>query len=153
RPLRWTFGSATVAANDPISAPARGPFCTNGRMEGSSTGSTPVSHRADGSWPSVLRRILAVIRLQFVVQFRVLPFHLDRLLEEALGRHGEELGGVGRPVAIEYALLALSTGVAKLLVLSPQHPCPGDVVAPAVEDRRPVGHSVLLVQLVRKFVQ
>ena len=44
----------------------------------------------------------------------MLPLELRRFLEEALGRHGEELGGIGGPVRVEHALAVLLARLAEL---------------------------------------
>src|SRR3954454_5055411 len=48
-----------------------------------------------------LEWILLVIRLQLLVQPRVLLLQPRGLLEEALRRHGEELGGIRGPVLVQ----------------------------------------------------
>ena len=75
--------------------------------------------------------ILAVVRFQLLVEFRVLLPELGRLLEEALGGHGEELGRVGGPVRVEHGLAALAARPGGAARIRAQDAGPGDVPAAA----------------------
>lgn len=72
-------------------------------------------------------RILTVIRLELLIELRVLLLHLQRLLEERLGDDGEELGGVGRAVFVDDRF---PSGL-QLLVLLGEHTRPRRIVRPA----------------------
>jgi hypothetical protein len=48
-------------------------------------------------------RVLAIVVPQLLVQLRVPFLHLGGLLDEALGRDGQELGGIDRAVGVQYA--------------------------------------------------
>ena len=80
------------------------------------------------------------------------PQH-PRLLEEALGRHGEKLGGIGGPVIVEHGGAPQPAIALQSFILGIEYARPCHVLAAMFQERSAIDRTVLAVQLVGKFVQ
>ena len=77
----------------------------------------------------------------------------SRLFEEALGGHGEELGGIGGPVLVEHGGAPSRLSRLQSFVLGIEDAGPRQILAALLQKRSAVDRSVLAIQLVGEFVE
>lgn len=99
------------------------------------------------------RWILPIIQLQLVVKFRVQLLELLWLLEEILGHHGEELGGIGRPVLVEEGRSVGIGGLGQRLVFPAENPRPRPIHGRPRQRRGAVHKPVFTVELMGELVE
>src|SRR5207244_13313630 len=101
---------------------------------------------------SSTRGILPVELLELPVQLGMLPLELHRPFEERFRRDGEELGFVGRAVGVEHRRSPRGGVLAESLVLRVEDTAQRTKRG-GREQRCAVERGILLIQLMREFVQ